>query len=150
VQASAGIQVNIQKFDFFMNGFQVEIPYDEFHLRSYDEEKRLAGLLISFCPLAVFVSCLGISCLAAHSTEQGTKEIVIRKVFGSSAAGIVMIFTAKYLRWMIAANIFAWPDAYFAANKRPQGFVFRISISLMPFFIAVMMTPGFVSISVIF
>lgn len=123
---------------------------DELHLRSYDEERRLASLLISFCQLTVFVACLGIFGLAAYSTEQRTKEIGIRKVLGASVTGIIRMFTAKYLRWVVVANVLAWPAAYFAVNKWLQAFAFRTSIGLMPFFIAGSMTLAVALVSVSF
>lgn len=123
---------------------------DDLHLRAYDEERRLASLLISFCQLTVLVACLGIFGLAAYSTEQRTKEIGIRKVLGSSIAGIVILFTSNYARWVLVANIFAWPAAYFTVNKWLQVFAFRTPVGLGPFVLAVLITLAVALISVIF
>lgn len=123
---------------------------EDLHLRSYEEERRLASLLISFCQLTVFVACLGIFGLAAYSTEQRTKEIGIRKVLGASVTGIIRMFTGRYIRWVIVANILAWPAAYFAVNKWLQAFAFRTGIGFMPFIIAGLMTLAVALISVIF
>jgi len=123
---------------------------DDLHLRAYDEERRLASLLVSFCQLTVFVACLGIFGLAAYSTEQRTKEIGIRKVLGSSVAGIVMMFTGKYVRWVIIANVLAWPAAYFAVNRWLRAFAFRTAIGLRPFIIAGLITLAVALLSVIF
>lgn len=123
---------------------------DDLHLRAYDEERRLASLLISFCQLTVFVACLGIFGLAAYSTEQRTKEIGIRKVLGSSVSQIVMIFTSKYVRWVIVANVLAWPAAYFAVSRWLQAFSFRTSIGIVPFITAGLMTLSVALLSVIF
>ncbi len=123
---------------------------DDLHLRAYDEERRLASLLISFCQLTVFVACLGIFGLAAYSTEQRTKEIGIRKILGSSVSGIVLMFTNKYVRWVIVANILAWPAAYFAVSKWLQAFAFRTPIGLVPFILAGLMTLAVALLSVIF
>lgn len=123
---------------------------DNLHLRSYDKERRLSSLLISFCQLTVFVACLGIFGLAAYSTEQRTKEIGIRKVLGSSVSGIVTMFTGKYVRWVIAANVLAWPAAYFAVNKWLQAFAFRTSIGFFPFLIAGLMTLAVALLSVVY
>jgi putative ABC transport system permease protein len=123
---------------------------DDLHLRAYDEERRLASLLISFCQLTVFVACLGIFGLAAYSTEQRTKEIGIRKILGSSVSGIVLMFTNRYVRWVIVANILAWPAAYFLANRWLQGFAFRTSIGFVPFVLAGLMTLAVALFSVIF
>jgi putative ABC transport system permease protein len=123
---------------------------DDLHLRSYDEERRLASLLVSFCQLTVLVACLGIFGLAAYSTEQRTKEIGIRKVLGSSIAGIVILFTRSYARWVLVGNIFAWPAAYFLVNRWLQDFAFRTPVGLGPFILAGLMTLTVALISVIF
>jgi len=123
---------------------------DDLHLRSYDEERRLASLLISFCELTVFVACLGIFGLAAYSTEQRTKEIGIRKVLGSSVAGIVILFTRNYARWVFVANILAWPAAYFAVSKWLQVFAFRTPVGFIPFILAGLITLAVALLSVIF
>jgi putative ABC transport system permease protein len=123
---------------------------DDLQNRAYDKERRLSSLLISFCQLTVFVACLGIFGLAAYSTEQRTKEIGIRRVLGSSVSGIVAMFSSKYIRWVIVANIFAWPAAYYVVNRWLQAFAFRTSIGLGPFLIAGLMTVAVALFSVIF
>jgi putative ABC transport system permease protein len=123
---------------------------DDLHLRSYDEERRLASLLVSFCQLTVLVACLGIFGLAAYSTEQRTKEIGIRKVLGSSVVGIVILFTSNYARWVFVANLFAWPAAYFTVNKWLQDFAFRTPIGFGPFILAGLITLAVALISVVF
>jgi putative ABC transport system permease protein len=123
---------------------------DDLHFRAYDKERRLASLLISFCQLTLFVACLGIFGLAAFSTEQRTKEIGIRKILGSSVSAIVMMFASKYVRWVIVANLLAWPAAYFTANKWLQAFAFRTPIGLGPYIIAGFMTLSVALLSVIF
>lgn len=123
---------------------------DDLHLRAYEEERRLASLLISFCELTVFVACLGIFGLAAYGTEQRTKEIGIRKVLGASVTGIVLLFTGNYIRWVILANIFAWPVAYFAVDRWLRAFAFRTSIGLGPFIAAGLLTLALAMLSVIY
>ncbi|MGD9344883.1 MAG: ABC transporter permease [Candidatus Aminicenantes bacterium] len=123
---------------------------DELHLRAYDEERRLASLLISFCELTILVACLGIFGLSAYSTELRTKEIGIRKVLGSSVSAIILLLTRNYTRWVVVANFFAWPIAYYAANKWLQSFAYRTSIGILPFFIATFMTLLVALLSVIF
>lgn len=123
---------------------------DELHLRAYDEERRLASLLISFCELTILVACLGIFGLSAYSTEQRTKEIGIRKVLGSSVSDIVLLLTKNYTRWVIVANLLAWPVAYFAVNRWLQSFAFRTAVGIVPFVAASLVTLVVALLSVIF
>jgi putative ABC transport system permease protein len=122
---------------------------DDLHFRAYDEDRRLASLLISFCELTILVACLGIFGLSAYSTEQRTKEIGIRKVLGSSVSSIVILLTKNYTRWVIVANLFAWPAAYYAVNRWLQTFAYRASVGITPFIIAVFITLVVALLSVI-
>jgi putative ABC transport system permease protein len=122
----------------------------DLHHQSYDEDRRLASLLISFCLLTVFVACLGIFGLAAYSTEQRTKEIGIRKVLGSSITKIILLFTRSYARWVFTANLLAWPVAYYFVNKWLQSFAFKTKVGFGPFLFAGLITLAVALISVIF
>jgi putative ABC transport system permease protein len=119
-------------------------------LQSYQKERRLATLLISFCQLTVLVACLGIFGLASYSTEQRTKEIGIRKILGASLSGIVVLLTGSYTRWVLLANIFACPAAYFIMKKWLQSFAYRTSVGVGPFFIAGILALMVALLSVIF
>jgi putative ABC transport system permease protein len=123
---------------------------DELHLMAYDEERRLASLLISFCQLTILVACLGIFGLSAYSTEQRTKEIGIRKVLGSSVSSIVLLLTRNYTRWVIVANLLAWPAAYYVVNRWLQSFSYRTSVGISPFIVAALITLVVALLSVIF
>ncbi|MFO7867521.1 MAG: ABC transporter permease [Candidatus Aminicenantes bacterium] len=123
---------------------------DELDYLSYESERRLAHLLVSFCLLTVFVAGLGIFGLASYSVEQRTKEIGIRKALGSSSLGIVSLLTKNYTRWVLAANLLAWPAAYYAAARWLQGFAYRTSIGVEPFLIAGGLTLAAALVSVVF
>ena len=123
---------------------------DDLHLRSYDEERRLASLLISFCLLTVFVACLGIFGLGAYSAEQRTKEIGIRKVLGAGVGGIVYLISSSYVRWVLFANIFAWPVAYIFVSKWLRAFAFRTEIGFFPFIAAALLTLAVAQLSVVY
>jgi len=40
------------------------------------------------------------------------------------------------MKWVLVANIIAWPVAFYAMNKWLQAFAYRVSISLWPFLLA--------------
>jgi putative ABC transport system permease protein len=74
--------------------------------------------------------------LASFTAEQKTKEIGIRKVLGAPVSGIVLLLSKEFTKWVIAANLLAWPIAYFVMNKWLQNFAFRISIGIGSFLLA--------------
>ncbi|MDH4270967.1 MAG: ABC transporter permease [Candidatus Aminicenantes bacterium] len=116
--------------------------------RAYDNEKKLAGLMFAFCGLAVLVAALGIFGLAAFIGEQRTKEIGVRKVLGATVSQIVTLMTKSFARWVLAANVLAWPVAYFALNKWLQSFAFRTPIGPWPFLISGLLTLAIATLTV--
>jgi putative ABC transport system permease protein len=74
--------------------------------------------------------------LASFTIEQRTKEIAIRKVIGASTANIGVLLCKESTRWVLMANIIAWPLAYYVMNNWLRDFAYRITIGLEIFFLA--------------
>jgi putative ABC transport system permease protein len=102
---------------------------DEYWGKLYEKEQKTSNLFLCFSGLAIFIACLGLFGLAAFSAQNKTKEIGIRKVLGASVSGIVSHLSMEFLKWVIIANIIAWPVAYYITNKWLQDFAYRIDIS---------------------
>jgi putative ABC transport system permease protein len=86
-----------------------------------------------FSILAIFVACLGLLGLAAFVTEQKTKEIGIRKVLGASVMEVVTLLSKEFIRWVLIANVIAWPLAYYIMNNWLKNFAYRIDMSFWIF-----------------
>ncbi|MGB7296921.1 MAG: FtsX-like permease family protein [Candidatus Aminicenantales bacterium] len=111
-----------------------ELPFDFYFLdtvfdRLYRSEERQRQLFGVLSALAVFIACLGLFGLAAYAAEQRTKEIGIRKVLGASTPGIVRLLSGEFTRWVLAANLLAWPVACLAMNRWLSGFAYRIELA---------------------
>jgi putative ABC transport system permease protein len=104
--------------------------------RLYKTEHNVGKILMTFSFLAIFISCLGIFGLIAYVAERRTKEIGIRKTLGASVAGVMTLLTKDFAKWIIAANIFAWPIAWYTMNKWLQNFAYRIEMSWWMFALA--------------
>jgi len=112
---------------------------DERFDRSYRGIERVGNLLNSFAVLAVFIACLGLFGLASFMAEQRTREIGIRKVLGAPVSGIVFMLSKEFTRCVLAANIFAWPAAYWALSKWLENFAFRTNIGILTFIMSGLM-----------
>ncbi len=94
----------------------------------YRTDRLLGEIFAVFAFLAVFVACLGLLGLASFSIQQRTREIGIRKVVGSSVSGIVMLLSKDFLKYVILANLIAWPLAYFVMSNWLQNYAYTSDI----------------------
>jgi putative ABC transport system permease protein len=106
---------------------------DEQFDHMYRKEQQMQQIFGYCTMLAIFVACLGLFGLASFMTEQRTKEIGIRKTLGASVASIVLLLSKEFTKWVVLANLFAWPIAYFMMNRWLQGFAYRTEIHLWVF-----------------
>jgi len=95
----------------------------------YKSEERMGKLFIYFSIIAIFIACLGLFGLASYTAEQRTKEIGIRKTFGATTPSISFLLTRDFTKWILLANIIAWPAAYYFLGLWLENFAFRINIT---------------------
>jgi putative ABC transport system permease protein len=91
----------------------------------YHSEERLSQIITFFTFIAIFVACLGLFGLASYTAEQSTKEIGIRKVLGASVGSIVFKLSQNLIKWVLFANVIAWPVTYLAMRNWLQSFAYR-------------------------
>jgi len=103
--------------------------FDESFNRLYKTEIRQGNIFNLITALALTIACLGLFGLIHFSTGRRTKEIGIRKVFGSTVLNIVLLLIKDFIKWILIANIIAWPVAYYLMNKWLQDFAYRIDIT---------------------
>jgi len=130
------------------NKINPQRPFDYFFMdesfdSQYRAEERLGTITFYFSVLAIFIGCLGLFGMSSHTVEQRTKEIGVRKVLGATIAGIVLLLSKEFTRWVAVANIIAWPAAYLLADRWLESFAYRISISWTTFVLA-----GFLALSI--
>ncbi len=100
----------------------------------YQSEMKLSRLSSIFSIIAVYIACLGLFGLASFTVVQRTKEIGMRKILGASIGGIVLILTKEYVKWVVLANVLAWPLAYYFMRRWLEGFAYHTSLNIMAFF----------------
>ena len=109
---------------------------DERFDQLYQSEEKLHQIFNIFSFLSVLIACLGLFGLASYDTEQRIKEIGIRKVLGASVTGIVGQLSAGFLKWVLIANVIAWPVAYVFMNHWLQSFAYRTSLTPIVFILS--------------
>jgi len=106
---------------------------DDSFERLHDAERRMSEMFSVFAFLAIAVACLGLFGLAAYTAEQRTKEIGVRKVLGASSWSVYSSLAREFLRWVVLANLVAWPLAYYAMSRWLRNFASRIEIGWVIF-----------------
>ena len=114
--------------------FAADYPFDYSFLDErinmiYASVMHVGSVINSFAFLAIFISCLGLLGLAYFISEQRTKEMGVRKVFGASLPGIVFLMSKDFVKRVLIANIIAWPVAYYACTKFLESFAYKTPIS---------------------
>ena len=94
----------------------------------------LQGTAISLgAGLAGVIAALGLFGLSAHSAEQRTKEIGIRKAMGASSTDMVRLMLGEFSRPVLWANLIAWPCAYLFLHRWLEGFAQHVDIGALTF-----------------
>jgi len=102
----------------------------------YQSETNTFKLMGYFTALAIFIACMGLFGMASFLIKRRTKEIGIRKTLGASILQILVTLSSDFTKWVLIANIFAWPIAWYAINQWLQNFAYRIDIGLWIFIIS--------------
>ncbi len=102
----------------------------------YASERARAQVFAAFALLAVIVACLGLFGLAAYTAERRTKEIGIRKVLGARTRDIVRLLAWQFSKPVIAANLLAWPIAWWVMRDWLNTFDARVDLGPGPFLLA--------------
>ncbi len=101
---------------------------DQSNQKQYEKEAKWKQIISFSAILIIFISCIGLFGLATLSAEKRTKEIGIRKVLGANALAIVSMLTKDFLKLVLASVVFAFPLAWWSANKFLESYPYRIAI----------------------
>lgn len=104
--------------------------------QQFNADREFATNVAYFSGFAIFIACLGLLGLVAYAVDQKKSEIAVRKVLGSGEIKIIKLLAFDFLKWVLVANLIAWPAGYFASKIWLEGFVFRVSLSPLPFIIS--------------
>jgi len=126
-------QQNLQMIGDKWKEIEASMPFDYYFLdedfnRLYKAEQRVGEIFIHFTFIAIIIACLGLFGLASYNAEQKKKEIGIRKALGSSVQHIVLMLSRQFSKWVLIANVIAWPVAYYFMSEWLGNFAYSIQI----------------------
>ncbi|CAN5807022.1 ABC transporter permease [soil metagenome] len=143
--AGGSIEALQKKWSSLMPGIPFEYKFiDESLAKIYKTELQLKKASYTATILALIIVLLGVLGLISLSVQKRTKEIGIRKVLGSSIAGIISLFLKEFLSVILVAGLVACPLAYMLMSKWLQAYVYRINITAQPFLLSLFVL-GFIT-----
>jgi putative ABC transport system permease protein len=106
---------------------------DQSFERLYQSDKRQGQIFAIFVAIAIFIACLGLFGLAAFTAARRTREIGVRKVFGARDRDVILLLLWQFSIPVLAANLIAWPIAWYYLQHWLQGFAYRIDMNPLYF-----------------
>ena len=131
-----------RSFDFFFLDDELD--------KLYNAEEQMGRVFGVFTILAIVIACLGLFALASFTTELRTREIGIRKVLGAQASSIVILLSKEFAKWVLVANVIAWPVAFYIMERWLDGFAYRTVIGITTFIVATLLAFAIAIITVSF
>lgn len=102
----------------------------------YESDEKTGSLIMIFALLSVIVATMGLFGLSSFATEVRMKEIGIRKVLGADIFNISLLLSKDFTRWVLVANLIAWPAAYYAVSKWLDDFAYRTDMGIWIYLLA--------------
>jgi len=121
---------------------------DDFLEGLYETDAKLLTMIQSASFLAISIGCMGLLGLVSFMVIQRTKEIGIRKVLGATVRNVIFLVSKEFFRWVLIANILAWPVAYMLTMKWLQEFAYRIGLGVGYFLIGGLISLGIAALVV--
>jgi putative ABC transport system permease protein len=118
----------------------------------YQEEKKIAKLLLFFSSIGISIGCIGLFGLAAFVTTQRAKEVSIRKILGATVTHLATLLSSDFIKLVMLAGLIAWPVAYYAMDTWLQDFENRIELfdNFWAFFLSLAVAVVFALVTVSF
>jgi len=109
----------------------------------YQDDQRLMVLFYWFAILCIVISCMGLFGLTLFVIGRMRKEIVVRRLLGSTIWQIILILLRPFMIWIILSSVLAFPPAYVLVSTWLNSFSYHISIQwfhfLVPFILVLLM-----------
>ena len=126
--------------------FRAKFIEDDLKNQYKKDEKWLNAIRLPAI-LALGLACLGAFGLTSFSVARRTKEIGIRKVFGTPVSRLMARLSIDFTKILILAAIVAGPVAYIALKEWLESYVYRIDL-IAPIIAGAALTSAFVMFAV--
>jgi putative ABC transport system permease protein len=116
----------------------------------YSSEKNLSVIISISAILSLLIAAFGLFGLTLFVTQTRTKEIGIKKVFGSGEKRIITSFLKENFILVVIASVLSIPVTFYFLNSWLSNFSYRVSINYWFFVIAFALASVVVLLTVLF
>ena len=124
--------------------------FEDFNKEFYAEEKNLNTIVSISALFILFISTIGLLGLTLFVMKSQTKEIGIKRVFGSSEKGIVVSSLKQNFVMVIIAAILSIPVTIIGMNKWLSNFAYKTNIAWWVFAATFMLATIVVLLTVLY
>ena len=108
---------------------------DDLFDKQYTEDQRAAMIVSVLAIVAIFISCSGLFALSLYSVNGRMKEISIRKVFGASAANVVLLLSRDFVKLVAIGGIIAVPWSYQLTKIWLENYAYKMGFDVSLFLV---------------
>ncbi|MDR0430004.1 MAG: ABC transporter permease [Tannerellaceae bacterium] len=103
---------------------------------SYAEQTRMAKLVIVFAIIAIVISFLGLLSMSTYFIQQRSREVAVRKIFGSSIIQVLVKLVSTFIVYVGIAFVVATPVIWYIMTKWITYYSYRIPLYPWIFIVA--------------
>ena len=96
--------------------------------KSYAEQSRMAKLVIVFSIIAIVISFLGLLAMSTYFIQQRSREVSVRKVFGSSNKEVLVKLVTTFLNYVLIAFVIATPVIWYIMKEWLSDYSYHITL----------------------
>jgi len=130
-------------------GYEFKYTFlDDSFAQQYQTEEKLNKMFLGFAMVALVIAAIGLFGLSAFMVVHRTKEIGVRKILGAPVFSILSLLTSDFVKWVIVANVAAWPLLYWMGQNWLERFAYHTTLGI-DIFAATLLISLLVTISAI-
>ncbi|AJH16542.1 ABC transporter permease [Myroides profundi] len=135
-------QITLQALEEFWNKridstYPIQYKFvNEDFAKSYQKTLYQRTLFVCLMGVSVFIALFGLMAIVSFSIESKLKEIAIRKVLGANSISLILKLSVRFVMYCLIGFIISIYPVIYVMNIWLEDFVYRISITVLPFVIA--------------
>ena len=118
-------------FKEFSDGLEFNGAYiDQSIEQIYSEQRRIQTIMVLFSIVAILISSLGLLAISSYFIQQRSREIAVRKVFGSTTRQVLTKIIWEFMRLVVVAFFIGAPIVWYMMDRWLSEFPHRIDMSI--------------------